>query len=138
MEYKDYNEYLLSDKWQQVKDNFKNSIKYENVCYLCFERTGLQLHHWRYEKDWNLDTHNNVIQLCSFCHKAAHQSEVLHNSSMYGPKDLYKYLSHLIKDLKLMEYKHIEFFAVDFIPEEKSIVVEKQSNQYPGKKRGEL
>lgn len=114
MKYKNYEEYLISDKWTQVKKNYKNSVKYERVCSLCFETEMLQLHHWRYEKDWNNDTHKNLIQLCDLCHKSAHSSKLLHNSSMYGPNDFYRYLSHLIKDLKLMEYKHIEFYAVSF------------------------
>mgnify|MGYP003642439964 CR=1 FL=1 len=110
----DYREYLLSNKWQKVKDDFKSQNDYEEVCYLCPNTNGLQLHHWRYEKDWSKDNHKNLIQLCDLCHQCVHNTKIIHNSHMYKPNHKHRYLSHLIKELRLMETKHIEFYALQF------------------------
>lgn len=111
MKYKTYNEYLLSDKWDSIKNKFTKLPNYEEVCFLCFCKDSLQCHHWRYEKDWNKDKPENLILLCEMCHKSVHSTKLIHDSHMYKPDQLHLYISHLIKDMNIMEIKHFELLG---------------------------
>ncbi len=112
MKYKDYNDYLLSDKWQQVKKDFREKVYCDDSCFLCYySGDKFQCHHWRYEKDWNNDRPENLILLCEECHKTVHSIEfdkMMHNSYFYGPDELVRYLSHLIKATKVMDLARME------------------------------
>lgn len=121
MRFKNYTDYLLSDKWQQVKDDYKKLSDHgSEICFFCYSRDRIQLHHWRYPKDWNNDSYKNVIALCSDCHQTAHSIEhnkMLHNSYMFdtnSDKDFIKYLSFIIKATNAMEYAFIERLADEF------------------------
>ena len=114
MVYANYAAYLTSEKWQEVKRQFKDSPSYDEVCFLCYNKTHLQHHHWRYEKDWNNDTHLNLILLCYECHHQVHKTEMFHNSHNYRSEDLAKYLSHLIKELGLMELIYFGSLSNEF------------------------
>lgn len=121
MKYKDYNDYLLSDKWQKVKDDFNEfSNKAGDVCFLCYSKGSLQLHHWRYPKNWNNDSYKNLIPLCKNCHKVSHSIEhnkALHNSHMFDTNsdaDLIRYLSFIIKATFAMESAFVEMLANEF------------------------
>jgi hypothetical protein len=109
-----YTEYLLSNKWDSIKEEYKLMYPDYGVCFLCPTISNIQLHHWRYPKDWNNDSYKNLIPLCGCCHKSIHKTKLIHNSHMYGENDLYRYLSHLIKELRLMEWKQIELYANEF------------------------
>lgn len=104
--YESYEKYLASDKWDEVKQAFKDSPQYEEVCFFCYTTYGLQCHHFRYPKDWNKDSHKNLCLCCKFCHERVHATRVIHDSNMYGPDDLPRYLSHLFKELILNSQEH--------------------------------
>ncbi len=72
--YKDYNEYLNSPKWEQVKKDFYNEYPgYNNVCEISGTKSdNMNLHHWRYESDWNNDSYDNVILVCKEVHEWIH------------------------------------------------------------------
>jgi hypothetical protein len=121
MQYKSYEVYLLSDKWQKVKEDFNEFSENANgICFLCYEQNNLQLHHWRYPKDWNNDSYKNLIQLCHECHGTVHsieQTKMLHNSYLFdtnSDKDLINYLSWVIKATKVMKLVHAENLANGF------------------------
>ena len=119
--FKSYQDYLLSDKWQRVKDDFNEYSEHAgDVCFLCYNRGNLQLHHWRYPKDWNNDSYKNVIPLCKQCHETAHSIEhdkLLHNSHIFNynsEASLIRYLSFMIKATGAMDYAFIERMANEF------------------------
>jgi len=121
MKYADYNEYLLSDKWQKVKKDFAEfSDRATGICFLCYEKDGLQLHHWRYPKNWNNDSHKNLIALCHQCHNNVHSvehSEMLHSSHLFdtnSDKNLINYLSWVIKATKVMDLVYAENLSNEF------------------------
>ena len=109
-----YEDYLLSDKWQEVKQRYKELPNYDEVCFLCFNTEHLQHHHWRYERDWNNDRPENLIMLCYECHHQVHQTDLFHNSHNYRPDELHKYLSHLIKEFGLMELIYFRSLSYEF------------------------
>ncbi len=121
MIFKDYSEYLLSDKWQKITDDYKEfSDKGTEGCFLCYSKERIQLHHWRYPKDWNNDSYKNVIPLCQECHETAHSiqyNKMLHNSYMFDSnsnEDFIKYLSFIIKATSAMKYAYIERLSNEF------------------------
>lgn len=72
--YKNYADYLKSDKWKSVKTDY-NNINSHHECALCGSDEKLQHHHFNYPSDWNDDSHNNIIRLCEECHETAHEIE---------------------------------------------------------------
>jgi 5-methylcytosine-specific restriction endonuclease McrA len=93
-EYKNYADYLKSDKWKQVKEDYAKNEKVDNCicCNITFDSDiKPQHHHFRYPKDWNDDSWENLIVLCEGCHNLAH-SAIEHNSN---PITLRTYISLL-------------------------------------------
>jgi len=72
--YKDYADYLKSDKWKQVKEDYAENNKHK-YCALCGADEELQHHHFKYPSDWNDDSHLNIIKICGECHEIAHVEE---------------------------------------------------------------
>lgn len=72
--YKDYADYLKSDKWKQVKEDYADNNDHL-YCALCGGDEKLQHHHFSYPKDWNDDSHLNIIKICGGCHDIAHQED---------------------------------------------------------------
>jgi hypothetical protein len=72
--FKNYQDYLKSDKWSEVKEDYAN-INNHKYCALCESDEDLQHHHFNYPKDWNDDSHENIIKICNDCHDLAHESE---------------------------------------------------------------
>ncbi len=103
MKFATYDDYLLSDKWEKVKEDFTKTLSYEKVCFFCYYQDCLQFHHWRYPKNWNNDNHNNLFLVCKFCHERIHRTDIIHDSHMYGPNQQLRYLSHIFKELSLMD-----------------------------------
>jgi hypothetical protein len=76
-----YNEYLKSKHWLLLR---KKYITKDTVCALCKERNSpLQLHHLNYTNLGN-EKRNDLVVLCSTCHK------LIHKSKSNIPKILYK------------------------------------------------
>ena len=78
VQYKDYADYLKSDKWASVKQDYRDHEQTE-VCLCCgddFKDEGLIInyHHFKYPKDWNNDSWENLIVVCEGCHTNIHDS----------------------------------------------------------------
>jgi len=77
VKYKDYADYLKSDKWKQVKqDYYKN--EQISTCLRCstdLKQKGVKSHHhhFNYPSDWNDDTWENLIIVCEECHNELHR-----------------------------------------------------------------
>jgi hypothetical protein len=89
IQYKDYADYLKSEKWKQVKKDYDDSDRDRAHCYFCYSsditiQSNFNYHHWTYPKDWNDDTHENLIKVCDSCHKVLHESKLEHNSHTYN------------------------------------------------------
>lgn len=65
--FKSYNEYLLSDEWQKLREEALN--KYHNRCVICGDKEKLQVHHLNYK---NIENPSLVV-LCTDCHKFFHE-----------------------------------------------------------------
>ena len=115
MRYKTYEDYLTSDKWQMIKKEFRANKYCDDTCFLCYYKgPKVVCHHWRYPKNWNNDSPENLILLCTDCHDTVHDlkiSDMLHSSYQYESNELHRYLSHLVKALNLMELKKFERLA---------------------------
>ena len=123
-----YQEYMQSDLWKQVKEDFKkNNQFYNDTCFLCFNTEPLEYHHWRYPKRFKYDTWQNLMLVCSNCHKCIHDmkhSKVLHTSSFFPDNSYYnfvRYLTFIIKGLKLMDIAHDEYLVRQFSAAEEFI-----------------
>ena len=121
MEFKNYKDYLLSNKWDQIKEDFREFSNFPtNVCFLCYSKESLQLHHWRYPNEWSRDSYKNTIPLCEACHETAHSienSKDLHNSHFFNSnstENLVRYLSFIIKSTDTMKYANIERISNEF------------------------
>jgi len=65
----DYAEYLASDQWQVVAREAKARSEWR--CGLCGRARVLEVHHVRYDHLGN-ERANDVIALCSECHRKHH------------------------------------------------------------------
>lgn len=72
--YKDYYDYLKSDKWTEVRNQYDDIVFKDGIfsCGFCGSLEKGDYHHFRYPKDWNNDEWSNIIHLCSECHTLVH------------------------------------------------------------------
>lgn len=120
-QYEDYDDYLKSKEWANIKNDFYDcsDISY-GVCFLCYNSDNLQLHHWRYPKNWANDSYKNLMEVCDVCHEVIHgieESKLLHNSGTFDNNsqgNFIKYLSWIIKSTKVMEIARLEYLANEF------------------------
>lgn len=68
--WKNYQEYLKSPEWAIIKAEVKK--RDSSTCQLCADEENIHCHHWRYPKDWNDDSLDNVLVVCEKCHTRAH------------------------------------------------------------------
>ena len=68
--YVNYDRYLLSNNWKNVRHNKLWRNPYCEVCGYCGE--GLQCHHHSYPPQPNWTSIGHLKTLCSFCHKYIH------------------------------------------------------------------
>jgi 5-methylcytosine-specific restriction endonuclease McrA len=98
IQYKDYADYLKSDKWKQVKEDYKNNESIDN-CLCCRDQFNHELaanyHHFKYSKNWSDDTWENLIVVCIGCHNQLHE-RFPHSSD---PITLREYLSKVTATL---------------------------------------
>ena len=121
----DYNKYLKSDYWKEVKEKIHKRDDYK--CRLCNSDEDLHVHHRSYEflGNENLD---DLITLCRSCHYIFHKKNPQHNYSTYIKNkeweiikkqeekefiDIWFYISNnreIFNDLKtrLINYKYIK------------------------------
>jgi len=70
-----YREYLRSPQWQRKR---KGALKRAgNRCQLCNSPARLQVHHRTYDRIGN-EAPDDLIVLCSVCHKTFHETRKLH------------------------------------------------------------
>lgn len=69
--YKDYNAYLMSDEWQEVRAQRLETDHQRCVC--CGSKENLRVHHINYKHMHEMDF---LVTLCDACHKKVHK-EVL-------------------------------------------------------------
>jgi hypothetical protein len=116
-----YKDYLKSPNWTNIKSDFREfSSRHSGVCFLCYKNENLQLHHWRYPKDWKNDSYKNLMEVCNQCHETMHDidfSELLHNSHFFNTnsdEDFIRYLSFIIKATSAMDYAYLEKLSRSF------------------------
>jgi hypothetical protein len=66
--------YLKSAKWKKVKDEFRRSSFFRGKCFICNKTWKLQIHHLTYDH-WMDERPEELIELCSCCHKNIHAAE---------------------------------------------------------------
>jgi len=92
--FKDYGDYLNSNEWKSIKDDY-NKNENSDMCLCCGnefdEDFKPNYHHFKYPKDWNDDSWENLIVVCSGCHDLIHV-HIEHNSDDIS---LRTYLSNL-------------------------------------------
>ncbi len=71
----DYQEYLQSNNWRNLKEIFYKSFNNEVYCEICdtdFEGKRKETHHFQYSKNWNDDSIDNLVCVCRDCHRLIH------------------------------------------------------------------
>lgn len=74
--YRDYQNYLLSDHWKQVKDQYFQS-GLPQMCKCCHKQL-FQLHHLTYER-LGCEKLEDVAPLCKICHRKIHRIHRTHD-----------------------------------------------------------
>ena len=67
----EYEGYLRSEHWQDVRRRYWNSKLHDGCCYVCGSDKNLNLHHKSYKRLGN-EKLNDLIYLCKPCHTRAH------------------------------------------------------------------
>jgi len=81
--FENYQDYLNSEKWKQVKEDFNanySSSGWGNVCEVTGEvfedKSQLHHHHFKYPKDWNEDSPENIVLISKKLHNMIHNIEI--------------------------------------------------------------
>lgn len=96
--YKNYQEYLESDEWTNLKEEYKKVFN-SCSCNVCGMPDDLHdevfnYHHFRYPKDWNNDSIDNLLYVCKKCHDWIHDHEAIEHGS--NDTNLREYLQLVI------------------------------------------
>jgi 5-methylcytosine-specific restriction endonuclease McrA len=67
----EYQDYLRSEHWQDVKRRFRASKLHHAGCYVCGSAENLNLHHKTYKRLGN-ERLTDLIYLCKPCHSYVH------------------------------------------------------------------
>jgi 5-methylcytosine-specific restriction endonuclease McrA len=67
----EYQKYLKSSHWRDVKRRFRRSKLYRDTCYICGKKGCLHLHHKSYKR-LGSERLTDLVQLCSTCHREVH------------------------------------------------------------------
>ena len=80
----DYDEYLNEPHWHEVRE--KRLLIDNRRCAMCGTAKNLEVHHITYERLWNEDVINDLITLCTSCHKKLHYYEgrARENAAMFA------------------------------------------------------
>lgn len=89
--YSNYQDYLKSDKWEEVRADHLNKTKCQD-CSFCLSSEDIQYHHWRYESNWNNDSYKNILPVCGSCHKNIHN---------HNPEESWNEKDNSLENLKL-------------------------------------
>ena len=106
MTYRNYQHYLISEKWRQVRNDYISfNYRVSSHCLFCCSETKLNFHHWTYPKDWNKDSHENIILVCEECHMKLHDSK--HGSNN---KSFKEYMGYAMDRIFKSEDSHNWFY----------------------------
>jgi len=98
VKYKDYADYLKSNKWKDVKEAwYKNNTDHENcrISLTHIDDEDMVLHHWRYPKDWNDDSHENLILVSVDMHEWIHSN--FHDEHLdWGKNGVVMYIANVM------------------------------------------
>ena len=70
MAYVDYEKYLLSDQWLEIKKQARELYK---TCVLCDSTIILHVHHRHYNSLGHENLTTDLILLCKICHRNFHK-----------------------------------------------------------------
>ena len=71
--FKDYNEYLKSKEWKQIRDLY--FIGKSKKCIVCGSKKYINLHHKSYKRLGGINEIKDLITVCRSCHKKIHDIE---------------------------------------------------------------
>ena len=101
--FKDYNDYLKSNEWKQIRKlYFKGKRK---SCLCCKSTKIIQLHHKSYKRLGTTSEIKDLISVCNSCHKKIHKLEKDNKISVTKATNIYikstkKYKVKIIKRKK--------------------------------------
>ena len=99
--FKDYQDYLSSNEWKSVKEDYDKNEQ-SSVCLCCGaefdEDFKPNYHHFKYPKDWNDDSWENLIIVCNSCHGLIHKY-IEHDSDDISLRTYLSDLNHVIKEV---------------------------------------
>ena len=134
VEYKDYQDYLNSPAWEQIKKDYADNEKSIDclICCTPFDAYDDMIkahHHFRYPTDWNDDTWQNLICVCQKCHDFLHEN-ITHDSEPITVRDYLSYAVSIYYEYKKSDQLDCEYFllAQDFIGFE--VVLDTSGNPY--------
>lgn len=128
-----YDDYLKSDKWKYVKKEFNDKHLISGDKDIC-EVTGryseeLHHHHFRYPKDWNDDSPENIVKIDKDIHDIIHDDGLHVDPSNFDKTDRFKYLSYLRREYLNLKEKTIKVYDNDYGDLSKKLKeVESESN----------
>lgn len=79
---KNYDEYLKSDEWKNLKKELKKEKKYQ-TCRACGNKRFIQLHHKTYRWINTNKERLGIVALCGKCHRRTHEYAKKKNISIY-------------------------------------------------------
>jgi uncharacterized protein YlaI len=91
--FEDYQEYLKSDLWKQIKKKACFKKEFLN-CHICLSEKSINLHHTKYSRNMNKPILSGLIALCTGCHDKVHKYSRLRNVSF---KSAYRKLKKIFK-----------------------------------------
>jgi hypothetical protein len=102
VQYKDYAEYLKSPEWREVRAEYSQNEQTEecSCCRMEFnsdDDINPNFHHFRYPKDWNDDSWENLLIVCEDCHRELHD-RFKHDSEPISLRAYFFKMQSIIED----------------------------------------
>ena len=109
--FKDYKEYLESPQWKALRKKTYDRVKEESgcanqTCEVCDIEDNLQVHHWKYPKDWNDDKTEYHTLVCKDCHETAH--------NYFTTDENFKSRDDFLKQLLRIKYNEAEEERIEY------------------------
>lgn len=80
----DYDSFLRSDLWREIKTKSKTEFKNGGACCFCGATENIHLHHIRYGKNnFKKAIMKNILPACQRCHYGIHEVEKQYNIDTY-------------------------------------------------------
>lgn len=98
--WKSYQDYLDSNQWKSIKKHHNESFGFYDYCEVTGKNENIHYHHWRYEKNWEDDSSENIIRISSEVHKFIHNNEGLININDSREAYLTELRRHYLEHIK--------------------------------------